>query len=180
MRAHMQERIEMITLEGRTGSADGLSPEEAAEILAGLSQYPDNQAMSIEALKIVQHHRGWVSNESLKAVAAFLRLSPEEVEGVATFYNLVYRQRVGTHVVRVCDSVSCWIMGCEALVGELQNKLQLTLGETTADGRFTLLPGPCMGACDHAPVVMVGDDYHFDVKAEAIDALLKPYRQKPL
>jgi len=172
----MQTRIKTITLD--VGTGEGLSQAEIAEIREGLSHYPDNQAMSIEALKIVQHHRGWVSSDSLKAIAAFLKLSPEEVEGVATFYNLVYRQRVGKHVIRVCDSVSCWMLGYDDVMASLQNALNIKPGGTTPDSQFTLLPGPCLGACDHAPVLMVDDDYHFDVDAASVRSVLEHYQQR--
>lgn len=174
----MQTKIKMQRASPETGNGEGLSAEEQAEIRAGLSHYPDNQAMAIEALKIVQRHRGWVSAESLQAIAAFLLLSPEEVEGVATFYNLIYRQPVGRHVIRVCDSVTCWMLGYDKLVEKLKQTLAIELGGTTADKEFTLLPGPCLGACDHAPVLMVNDDYHFDVDTEKLDALLAACRQQ--
>lgn len=173
----MQTRIKTIMLDPDVGTGEGLSREEIDEICEGLSHYPDNQAMSIEALKIVQRHRGWVSNDSLKAIAAYLKLSPDEVEGVATFYNLVYRQRVGKHVIRVCDSVSCWMLGYDSVVAALKQALNVEFGGTTQDNQFTLLPGPCLGACDHAPVLMVDDDYHFDVEAASVCSVLERYQQ---
>lgn len=173
----MQTRIKTVTAGPDVGTGEGLSREEIDEIREGLSHYPDNQAMSIEALKIVQRHRGWISSDSLKAIAAYLKLSPDEVEGVATFYNLVYRQRVGKHVIRVCDSVSCWMLGYDKVVATLKQALNIELGGTTPDNLFTLLPGPCLGACDHAPVLMVDDDYHFDVDADSVRSVLEPYQK---
>jgi NADH-quinone oxidoreductase subunit E len=153
-----------------------LSPEERQEIEAELQHYPNKQAVSIDAMKIVQRHRGWVSDESLRDVADFLGISVGELDGVATFYNLIYRKPVGRHVITFCDSVSCWIMGCDRVREHLCSRLKIKPGETTPDGRFTLLPIVCLGACDHAPVLMVNEDLHQDVDAVKIDAILERYK----
>ena len=92
-----------------------LSDSEQREIEEELSRYPDKQAVCVDALKIVQRHRGWVPDEAVKDVASLLGMSPHEVDGVATFYNLIYRKPVGRHVIHVCDSVSCWVMGCDGI-----------------------------------------------------------------
>ncbi|MCA9433454.1 MAG: NADH-quinone oxidoreductase subunit NuoE, partial [Candidatus Omnitrophica bacterium] len=98
-----------------------------------------------------------------------------ELDSVATFYNLLFRQPVGRHVVMVCDSVSCWIMGYEKIRQYLMDKLGVGMGETTPDGRFTLLPICCLGNCDRAPAMMVGEDLHQDLTPEKIDAILEKY-----
>ncbi|MGH9325762.1 MAG: NADH-quinone oxidoreductase subunit NuoE [Terriglobia bacterium] len=153
-----------------------LTPEERREIEAEFAHYPNKQAVSIDAMKIVQKHRGWVSDEALKDVAALLEMSADELDGVATFYNLIFRKPVGRHVVMVCDSVSCWIMGYERLRQELVRRLGIQMGETTADGRFTLLPIVCLGACDHAPTLMVDSDLHQDVDTQKLDGVLEKYK----
>jgi len=156
-----------------------LSDTERQEIEAVLPNYPDRRSVSIEALKIVQKHRGWVSDAGLADIADFLQLPTAELEGVATFYNMIFRQPVGQHVILLCDSVTCWIMGCEKLQRHLCQRLGIALGETTADGRFTLLPNVCLGACDRAPVMMVDDAHYQDLDADKIDAILEHYRQAP-
>jgi NADH-quinone oxidoreductase subunit E len=153
-----------------------LSPEERQEIEAELAHYPNKQAVSIDAMKIVQRHRGWVSDESLRDIAEFLRMSTDDLDSVATFYNLIFRKPVGRHVIMVCDSVSCWIMGCDRVREHLCSRLGIKPGETTADGRFTLLPIVCLGACDHAPVMMVDDDLHQDLDTGRFDNLLEKYK----
>ncbi|HET6725253.1 MAG TPA: NADH-quinone oxidoreductase subunit NuoE [Gammaproteobacteria bacterium] len=152
-----------------------LSQQEKNEIEEERRQYPDNRAVSVEALKIVQRSRGWVSDDALKDVADYLSLSTAEVEGVATFYSLIYRQPVGRHVIHACDSISCWVMGYEQMCDTLQQKLGVKLGGTTSDGRFTLLPIPCLGNCDHAPAVMIDEDLHNDVTADNLDGILERY-----
>jgi NADH-quinone oxidoreductase subunit E len=156
-----------------------LSDVERREIEVELQHYEHKRAACIEALKIVQRHRGWVSDESIREVAALLEMTPDELDGVATFYNLIFRKPVGQHVILLCDSVSCWIMGCVRLREHLQARLGIRLGETAADGRFTLLPIVCLGACDHAPALMIDDELYRDVDPQKLDAVLERYRQGP-
>ena len=153
-----------------------LSGEEIKEIETEIPNYADRRAVCIDALKIVQRHRGWVSDGALRDLADFLEMSTDELDGVATFYNLIFRKPVGRHVIFVCDSVSCWIMGAERLREALQARLDAKPGGSTADGRFTLLPNVCLGACDHAPVLMVDDELFGDVDPEALERLLEAYR----
>ncbi len=153
-----------------------LSAEERREIEAEFPRYPTKRAVCIDALKIVQRHRGWISDESLQDIAQLLEMSLDELDGVATFYNLLYRKPVGRHVVLLCDSVSCWIMGYEKLRERLCSKLGARLGETTADGRFTLLPIVCLGTCDHAPAMMVDEDLHRDLDPAKAEQALENYK----
>lgn len=146
-----------------------------AAIEREVAHYPDRQAASIEALKIVQEEQGWVSDSALKATAELLGMSAEELDSVATFYNLIFRRPVGRHVIFVCDSVSCWVTGYEGLRSMLQKKLGISLGETTADGRFTLLPICCLGACDRAPAIQINGNLHGAVRPDEIDAVLEQY-----
>jgi NADH-quinone oxidoreductase subunit E len=153
-----------------------LTPEERQEINAEFARYPTRQAVCIEALKVVQRHRGWVSDEGLKDIGNALDMTPEELDAVATFYNLVFRRPVGRHVALICDSVSCWIMGYEKLRQGLTSRLNVSLGETTADNRFTVLPIVCLGVCDHAPAMMIDDDLYRDVEPPQLDELLEKYK----
>ena len=148
-----------------------LTREEIRQIDAELAHVPYKAGAAIDALKIVQAQRGWVSDESLRAIAKHLEMSAEELDGVATFYNLIYRRPVGEKVILFCDSVSCWICGCDAIKAKLSAKLGVDYGETTADNQYTLLPVPCLGACDRAPVMMVGDDLITHLDEAKIDQL---------
>ena len=148
-----------------------LSPEEIEEIKVEASHYEDKAAVSVEALRIVQKHRRWVSNECLAAVAELLDISPAQLEGVATFYNLIYRQPVGKTVIHYCNSVSCWMMGGEQVGESLCRHLNVELGEMSADGEYTILPTVCLGACDHAPAVLVGEELMLDVSDNAVNEI---------
>jgi len=150
-----------------------LSQQEIDEIEAEIKHLPDRRSAAIDALKIVQKHRGWVSDESLKATAKLLGMSVEELDGIATFYSLIYRYPVGEKVVMYCDSVSCWIMGCNNVRDQFKEKLQIEPGQTTEDGKYTLLPVTCLGDCDHAPAMMVGDDLHHDLTPESLDKIFE-------
>lgn len=152
-----------------------LSVEERKEIEMKLADYPNKQAMSIESMLIVQRHRGWVSDDGLRDLSELLELSVADLDGVATFYNLIRRKPVGRHVALVCDSVSCWIMGCEQVRDRLCSILSTPLGGTTADGRFTLLPIVCLGACDHAPAMMIDGKLHEDLDEQRIEEILTKY-----
>ena len=152
-----------------------LSDAERREIEAELPHYADRRSVSIEALKIVQKHRGWVADEAIADVAEFLQLAPAELEGVATFYNMIFRKPVGRHVVLLCDSVSCWIMGSDPLFRHFAQRLGIAPGETSADGRFTLLPNVCLGACDHAPVMMIDEAHYQDLDPSKLDAIIDRY-----
>ena len=153
-----------------------LTDIEKQQIDAQTQQYTQKQAACIEALKLVQEQRGWISDENIRDIAAYLEMTPDELDSVATFYNLIFRKPVGQHIIHVCDSVSCWIMGYERLRQQLTDRLGIDLGETTADNRFTLLPIVCLGTCDHAPAMMVDNDLHQDVEPEKIDEILAKYR----
>ena len=153
-----------------------LTAEEQHEINEELQHYPNHQAVCIDAMLIVQRHRGWVSDESIRDIAEFLGLSTADVDGVATFYNLIRRKPVARHVALICDSVSCWIMGCDRVRDRLCSTLGTTLGGSTADGRFTLLPIVCLGACDRAPAMMIDDNLHTDLDEHRIDEILSQYQ----
>jgi len=150
-----------------------LTAEERQEIEGELARYPTKRAVCIDAMKIVQRHRGWVSDESLRDIGELLEMSAADLDGLATFYNLIFRKPVGRHVVMLCDSVSCWIMGYERMREHLISRLGIQFGETTPDNRFTLLPIVCLGACDHAPAMIVNNNLHGDLDLDKIDKLLE-------
>jgi NADH-quinone oxidoreductase subunit E len=153
-----------------------LSETERQEIEAEIPNYADRRAVSIDALRIVQRHRGgWVSDEAIRDLATFLEMTPEDLDGVATFYNLIFREPVGRHVIMLCNSVSCWAMGYERVRARLNDTLGVDFGGTTPDGRFTLLPNVCLGICDHAPAMMIDEDTFTDLHNIQLEEVLNRY-----
>lgn len=152
---------------------DSLTEIEIGEIEREIQHLPDRQSAAIDALKIVQVHRGWISDNSLAAIAQLLGMTADELDGIATFYNLIYRQPVGENVILFCDSVSCWLMDGEKVCKKLSEKLEIEFGQTSADNKYTLLPVTCLGDCDHAPAMMVGDELHHDLTVDNLDEHLK-------
>lgn len=152
-----------------------LTTEEIKDIDKAISVMPVRKSACIEALKVIQHHRRWISDESLKDVAAYMEMTAEELDSVATFYNLLFRKPVGRHIILLCDSISCWVMGYDQIRMHLIEKLGIQYGQTTADDRFTLLPNCCLGTCDTAPALMIDKDLYKNVTVEQLDEILQKY-----
>lgn len=152
-----------------------LTEQEKKRINEHVACYQQRRSAVVEALLIVQQREGWVSDEAVRDVAEFLELSPDEVDGVATFYTMIFRRPVGRHVILLCDSVSCWIMGYEDVIAHLRGRLAIDFGQTTPDGRFTLLPAPCLGLCEQAPAMMIDHDVHGHLTVQKLDRILDRY-----
>ncbi|MCG4453364.1 NADH-quinone oxidoreductase subunit NuoE [Pseudomonas sp. MMS21-TM103] len=152
-----------------------LSASERLAIEHELGHYEDPRAASIEALKIVQQHRGWVPDGAIPAIGEMLGIPASDVEGVATFYSQIFRQPVGRHIIRLCDSMVCYLQGHESIQAALQQRLGIGLGETSSDNRFTLLPVCCLGNCDKAPTLMIDDDTYSHLDADHVAELLERY-----
>ena len=152
-----------------------LSDDERREIEAALPHYPDRRAAAATAMRIVQRRRRWLSDEVLADLGEYLGMSLEELDSLATFANMLFRRPVGRHIVLVCDSFACWSLGYDELRAAIQAQLGVGLGETTADGRFTLLPIVCLGACDRGPAMMVDADLHGPVTPNEVAAILEAY-----
>ncbi len=153
-----------------------LTEQEKNEITEELAHCATKASASVEALNIVQRHRGWVSDEAMNDVASYLDMTPDELDAVATFYSFIFRRPVGKHVILICDSISCWVMGYNPLLELVKQKLGISFGETTEDKRFTLLPISCIGACDRAPAMMVDDDLHGPVTPDMMEGILGRYQ----
>ena len=153
-----------------------LTLEERQEIEKEVALVPVRRAACIEALKIVQHRRGYISNEDLRDIADFMGMSVEDLDSVATFYNLIFRKPIGRNIILLCDSISCYVMGYEKLYEYLKERLHIRFGETTPDGRFTLLPNCCLGTCDHAPALMINNELYRDLTQDKLNEILKEYK----
>ncbi len=152
-----------------------LSPQERADIEHAIEHYPDARAASIDALKIVQANHGWVPDGAIPAIAEVLGIPAPDVEGVATFYSQIFRVPVGRHIVRLCDSMVCYINGHEDVLAAINAQLGIGLGETTADGRFTLLPVCCLGNCDKGSTLMIDNDTYGGMTPDQVPGLLEKY-----
>jgi NADH-quinone oxidoreductase subunit E len=151
-------------------------PEDVrSEIAAVLDRCVHPHCAAVDALLIITDRYRWISDEHLSAVAQLLRMTVEQLDSVASFYNHLYRCPVGRHVILVCDSVSCWIVGYDGIRDYLIRKLGIELGQTTADDRFTLLPIQCLGACEKAPAMMVDEQLYGDLTPELVDEILSRY-----
>lgn len=153
-----------------------LSETERSAIEHEMHHYEDPRAASIEALKIVQKARGWVPDGACDAIGAILGIPASDVEGVATFYSQIFRVPVGRHIIRVCDSMTCYIGGHESVLDSIRNEIGIEPGQTTADNRFTLIPVCCLGNCDKAPALMIDDDTFGDVQPGGVAQLLEAYQ----
>ncbi len=149
-----------------------LTEAEKSEIDEVASTYPSRRTASIDALLVAQRSRGWISDETLGNVASHLGMTADELDSIATFYSRIFRKPVGKHVISVCDSISCYVMGGETLLHMLERKLGVKPGGTTADGTFTLIPNVCLGHCDLAPVMLVNERLYGNLTEEKISRIL--------
>ena len=131
----------------------------------------------VDVMMACQEAFGYLSDEAVAIAAGMLGMTPLEVEELATFYTYIYREPVGKYVIHVCDSVICWMAGYLPLRDYLSKKLGIEMGETTPDGRFTLLPACCLGYCDRAPAMMVNKTVYGFLTPEKIDEIIDNLRE---
>jgi NADH-quinone oxidoreductase subunit E len=149
--------------------------EDCQKIDHWVAKFPAGKQQSavLMALKIVQDRHGWLSDALLDAVANYLDMMPATVYEVASFYSMYRREPTGTQELKVCTSLSCCLNGATDVIHYLEKQLDIKLGEMTADKRFTLNEAECLGACQHAPVVIVNDEtYHHQVSPEKLASII--------
>jgi NADH-quinone oxidoreductase subunit E len=152
-----------------------LSAASIEKIEYELSKYPKDrrQAAVMSALRIVQMERGWLSKESISEVAKYLRIPEIAALEVATFYNMYDLEPVGEHKITICTNISCMLRGSDEIVEHLQHKLGVGFNEVTADGKFCLKEGECMGCCGGAPLLHVNNSQmHEFLTTEKVDVLI--------
>ena len=149
-----------------------LNDSERLAIEKAAAAFPRRRSALIPALRIVQESRGCVDRDAMRDIAAAFELHPMEVEEVATFYTMINTRPVGKYMIQVCRSISCFIMGANPLIRHLKEKLGIEVGETTRDGKFTLVQVECLGSCGTAPVMQVNEDYHENLTPEKVDEIL--------
>ena len=136
------------------------------------------QELAVDVMMVLQDHYGYLSDEALETAAGLLGMSALELDALATFYTFIYRQPMGRHVIHVCDSLICWMEGEENLVDHLCRMLGIGMGETTADGLFTLLPVCCIGYCDRAPAMLVDRKVYGPLTIAMLDQLIDDFRKR--
>ncbi|MGE0080293.1 MAG: NADH-quinone oxidoreductase subunit NuoE [Thiohalomonadaceae bacterium] len=157
------------------GNPELLSAQSRAEIDTWIAKYPQDRKSSavMAALRIAQEQNGgWLTNELMDAVAAYLDMPPIAVYEVATFYSMYEHEPVGRHKFSVCTNISCMLRGAEEIVAHLEKRLGIKAGETTPDGKFTIKTVECLGACVGAPMLQLGKKYYELLTPEKIDELL--------
>ncbi len=155
-----------------------LSDQERSELDHMLEHYPVASGATIDALKMIQKYHGWVSDEHLLALSSYMQVPVAELESVATFYNLIFRKPVGANLVHPCDGVSCLVMGYRKVHQQLKLTLDINDGETTGDNAFTLIPLPCLGACDKAPVLLINETLHENVDPDRVSEIINSVTDK--
>lgn len=147
--------------------------EQAKQRMRDLAaRYPVARSAVMPALYIAQQEEGYVTQAALQAVAEAIGMTIDDVESVATFYTMYFRQQPGKKVIKVCTSISCYLCNCDALVSHLEQRLGIKRGETTIDGNYTLLTVECLASCGTAPVLQVNDEFVENVTPEMADALI--------
>jgi NADH-quinone oxidoreductase subunit E len=144
-----------------------------------VQNYPVKRSALIPILLTTQEHLGYLSDESITAIAHYLELPGIEVFEVVTFYSMLRRQPVGKHHIQVCTNISCLLLGGEEIFEHVSKRLGIKEGETTGDGQFSLTEVECLGACCNAPAMQVNYTYHDDLTFEKVDQVLQVLRKQP-
>ncbi|MBI4254204.1 MAG: NADH-quinone oxidoreductase subunit NuoE [Candidatus Rokubacteria bacterium] len=152
------------------------SPEQLVEVRRLQALYPTKRGALLPVLHMAQDAFGWISLEVEEYVAGLFDLSAAHVHEVVTFYTLYFQQPKGRHVVAVCHNLSCHLAGAKTILDHLKTRLGIEAGETTPDGRVTLLAVECLCACERAPMMQVDDRYEVDLTPEKVDRLLEGLR----
>lgn len=155
-----------------------VSRERMDDIDNWIAKYPaeERQSAVMSALRIVQEEHGFLTPELMDAVAAYLDMAPIAVYEVATFYSMYEHRPLGRNLINVCTNISCQLRDSAKVVAHLQDKLGISLGDTTQDGRFTIRSVECLGACVNAPMMQINKNYHENLTSEKIDMLLEQYK----
>ena len=155
-----------------------LAPETIAEIERIKAALPERRAALLPALKAAQAEAGWLPRETMEEVAGLLGLDPNAAYMLATFYTMLHTEPVGRYVLEVCRSLPCYLVGCDTIIAQLEEKLGVEEGGTSADGMFTLVIGECLGDCMHAPMMRVNDDFVGPLRPDGLDDLLAALRAR--
>ena len=157
----------------------GLSDSSRRELTEVAARYPTKRSALLHGLRLLEQEAGYLTETGMREVAALLEISPHDVYEVATFYTMFHLQPRGDYLLQVCRTLPCALCGAESLLTHLEERLGICEGETTADGKFTLVTVECLAACDKAPVMQVNDDYYESLTLEQVDRLIEQWRRTP-
>ena len=169
-----------VDLSKRHSENPGFSPEKLAEVKALMDAYPAGKHKSaiIRILHIAEEEfGGWLSIETMDYVAQLMNIQPIEVYEVATFYTMFNLEPTGKYVFEVCRTGPCMLVGSDQLIDYIGEKLNIKVGETTADGMFTLKTVECLGACGYGPMLQCGKKFHEHLTKERVDEIISSYRE---
>ena len=153
-------------------------PQELEESLAATAAHAEHKGEAVmDVLYALQNHYGYLCDEAVEDAGRFLDMTPLEVDELATFYDFLYREPVGRYVIHVCDGVVCWMHRVDGVFRHLEEALGITVGQTTSDGMFTILPTACIGDCQNAPGMLVNGKYYGRLTVEKIDEILARLRE---
>ncbi len=153
-----------------------LSQQNLAKLEELKKKYPTTKSLTLPVLWMVQEEHGWISTEAMKYVADLLHLPVRHVYGVVTFYTMFNVKPVGKYHLQVCTNISCQLLGSEKISEHVCKKLNIKLGETTPDQRFTVTEVECLGSCGTAPMMQVNERYYENLTVEKIDMLLEEFK----
>jgi NADH-quinone oxidoreductase subunit E len=149
-----------------------LSEENQKKVEELRKRYPTSQALLLPVLWIVQEQEGYISEDSMKYVAALLQIPFGHILGVVTFYTMLQKKQIGKYHIEVCTNVSCMLRGSEKILEHIEQRLDIKVGETSSDKKWTLSEAECMGSCGTAPMLAIGDEYYENLTIEKIDNLI--------
>ena len=150
--------------------------ENTEKVKTILSQYPDKKSATLPLLHLAQSENLYISGAVINTVADLVDCQPAVVMDCVSFYTMLYKKPQGRHIIQVCQTLSCSLNGADALVDHVTNKYGIKPGETTKDGRFTLMKVECLGSCGTAPVVQINKEYHEGLSKNLIDELLETHQ----
>ena len=148
------------------------SPETYKQFEATVARYPKKEAAMLPVLYLAQKEFGYLGPEAIEYVARLIEQSPARVQGVVSFYTMYNVKPIGRHHIQVCRTLSCALGGAERITGLIKKKLGIEVGQTTADGRFTLSEVECLASCGTAPMMQVNDEYYEGLTEEKVAAIL--------
>ena len=149
------------------------SPDNLNRVNELISRYPHKEAAILPVLYLAQEEFGYLSPESIEYVAKLMGIPTARLYGTVSFYSLLYMKPMGRHHIQVCRTFPCALLGAEKITGSIKKKLGIDIGETTADGKFTLSEVECLASCGTAPIMQINDKYYENLSEEKIEAILK-------